>query len=341
MTCSISENDDQSPALADDQAATTAAAAHRPVGRRACGWAVMVAAAGLLAAAVFFLVLAPLLQPDVDPRIGRLAVTSNLSADETDTARRGSITDQLFVEPQTPWEHPLDPALAVAETGLEKMRAEVQDYTALMVKQERVGDTLMEEEWIRIKVRHARPEQSPPVAKSFYLRFEKPRSKIGQEVIWVEGRDDGKLVAHAGGLSNLMTVRLTPTGFIAMRGNRYPITELGIETLVVRMLEKGARDRAWEECEVRVDRETEIDGRPCTVITITHPRQREHFEFYQAKIYIDDELNLPVGYEGFLWPEQAGGPPQLLERYFYRNLEINVGLSDADFDPENPNYHFP
>lgn len=297
----------------------------------------------IAAVVVFFLMVAPLFQPDVDPGLHGMKITRNDQTDDPGTNKliRGSITDRLFVEPETAPAHPLDPALSVAAEGLETIRSELHDYTALLVKQERLGKKLMDEEWMQIKVRHARTDHSPPIPKSFYLKFEKPRSKIGQEVIWVEGRDDGKIVAHPPGLQNMMTLKLKPTGFLAMKGNRYPITELGIETLVVRMLEKGDRDRAWDECQVSLDRETEIDGRPCTVIIISHPEKRKHFEFHLAKIYIDDELNLPVGYESFLWPEQPGGEPVLLERYFYRDLKTNVGLTDMDFDPKNPAYKFP
>ena len=37
----------------------------------------------------------------------------------------------------------------------------------------------------------------------------------------------------------------------------------------------------------------------------------------------------------------AGGEPWLIERYFYRELEINPGLQDIDFDPDNPDYDYP
>ena len=107
------------------------------------------------------------------------------------------------------------------------------------------------------------------------------------------------------------------------------------------MIEKGERDRGHDECVVDIRRDVEIDGDRCTMITITHPVRRDYFEFHQARIYVNDELDLPVGYEGFDWPEKEGGEPVLVERYFYRELSINPGLTDADFDPDNPDYKFP
>ena len=52
------------------------------------------------------------------------------------------------------------------------------------------------------------------------------------------------------------------------------------------------------------------------------------------------QLHLPIRYEAYDWPAQAGDAPVLLEEYTYMNLQINQGFTDADFDVHNPNYHF-
>ena len=221
------------------------------------------------------------------------------------------------------------------------MRENIVDYTALMVKQERVGGKLLAEEYMECKIRHARSVANRDTPFSVYMKFVKPVDKAGQEAIWVDGVRDGNLVAHAAGLLNLIRVNLAPRGLLAMRGNRYPITEAGIEILLVRLLEKGIHDREYDECIVEYDRDVTINGHLGTAITITHPQKQPHFEFHIAKIFIDDELNLPVGYEGYLWPETPGGDPVLVEKYFYQNIELNVGLMDSDFDPDNPDYDYP
>ena len=287
-----------------------------------------------------WLVVAPLFQETVDPNLGGPSITRQADPEsQSQQALRGSITDLLVAERESPPEHPLDPALEVARLGLEKIRREIRDYTALMVKQERVKGKLLPEEFLRIKVRHADPKAS--VDRAFYVRHVKPQGLAGQEAIWIENRNNGKLVGHGAGIQRFIKLSLPPDGLLAMRNNRYPITELGIETLVVRMIEKGQRDRQYGECEVEYDRDLVIDGNRCTRITITHPVKRDHFEFFIAKIYIDDDLNLPVGYEGFDWPETEGGEPVLVESYFYRELRTNVGLKEIDFDPQNPDYDYP
>jgi hypothetical protein len=298
--------------------------------------------AGLaVAVLVFWFGVRPLLREPVDPNLAGPDITRTTPPDNDRTPQnRGSFTDLLFQEPATPADHPLDPALQIADLALERLRSEVRDYSALLVKQERVHDELRDEEFLRIKVRHARPAES--VNKAFYVRHVKPQSMAGQEAIWIDNENDGKLIGHGAGVQKFIKVRLRPDNWLAMRGNRYPITELGIETLLVRMIEMGRRDRRHEgECRVEYSRDLEFDGRPCTLISITHPRRDSSFDFHLARIYIDDTLQVPVGYESYQWPEEEGGEPLLVERYFYRELQINPGFQEIDFDPDNPDYDFP
>ena len=78
------------------------------------------------------------------------------------------------------------------------------------------------------------------------MKFLAPDNLKGQEVIYVEGANDGKLIGHAGsGLMALAGTKwLDPKGTLAMIGQRYPITELGIANLVRRLIEVGEHDDA-------------------------------------------------------------------------------------------------
>jgi hypothetical protein len=51
-------------------------------------------------------------------------------------------------------------------------------------------------------------------------------------------------------------------------------------------------------------------------------------------------LKLPVRFEAYGWPASPGGKPPLVEEVNFRNVEINRGYTDEDFDPSNPNYAF-
>ena len=50
------------------------------------------------------------------------------------------------IAPKTGIEHPLDRAVVLARTGLESMQQNIMDYTAVLVKRERVGDVLSDPE---------------------------------------------------------------------------------------------------------------------------------------------------------------------------------------------------
>jgi hypothetical protein len=237
-------------------------------------------------------------------------------------------------------EHPLDPALKIARDCLKYVHEKVYDYECILIKRERVGNTLNDQEWMFAKVRNRKVDEKIPL--SVYLRFLKPESVKGQECLWVEGKNNGKLIGHQGGRLGGLTpsIWLDPVGPIAMRGNRYPITEMGVENLVMKLIEKGERDRKQGECEVKFYEDAKINKRPCLLIEVKHPVQRDYFDFHIAQIYLDKELNVPVRYAAYTWPEAEGGEPLLLEEYTYVNVKVNVGFTDADFNDHNKEYGF-
>lgn len=238
-------------------------------------------------------------------------------------------------------EHPIDPLLALADEGFKRIDESIRDYTAKIVSQVRISGKLRPEKCMAVKVRHAHESETANTPLSVYLKMLKPNKVKGQEVIWVEGENDGRLIAHTTGMMNVKRFLLDPRGIVAMKGNRYPISEVGFKNLIAKMKEFGLKDREHDECEVTITRDVLVDNRPCTMIQVTHPVQRDYFSHHISKIYLDQGRDVLVGYEGFLWPEKPGEKPPLLERYFYLDMQINVGLTDEDFSPDNPEYDFP
>ncbi|HEY2761112.1 MAG TPA: DUF1571 domain-containing protein, partial [Pirellulales bacterium] len=177
---------------------------------------------------------------------------------------------------------------------------------------------------------------------SVYMKFLAPDDLAGQEVIYVDGANENKLIGHAGsGAAALLGAKwLVPSGPIAMFGQRYPITELGIANLTKRLIEIGEHDRQYGECYVWRNDHAMVGDRPCISITVMHPERRPVFIFHIARIFIDKEWMVPLHYEAYDWPRQPGEAPPLLERYTYTQLKLNLGLTDGDFDPRNPEYHF-
>lgn len=230
-----------------------------------------------------------------------------------------------------PGEHPLLPAIRWAKVTLAKLDA-IQDYSCIMVKRERIDGTLGDQEYMSVKVRHE--------PFSVYLGFVKPAKVKGQEAIFVRGRNNGDMLAHGNGMRKIFgTIPLKPDSYLAMAGNRYPITEMGLRRLVERLIEVGENDSKFGECDVKASPK-KINGKEVVCLQVTHPVPRKEFLFHIAKVYIDTQTNLPMRYESYDWPAETGGTPPLMEEYTYLNLKLNNGFTDKDFDVTNPAYQF-
>lgn len=230
-------------------------------------------------------------------------------------------------------EHPLMPVIRWAEK--ERPRIEqIEDYTALLTKQECIDGVVQEAQVMEVKIRHK------PL--SFYLKFRYPKAMNGQEAILVKGQNNDKIVGHGVGVQRAVgTLHLDPEGPIAMRGNKYSMVNLGVLTLIDKLLEVGRQDSKYGECEVKYYENVKVADRDCLLIQVLHPVPRKNFMFHEARIYVDSELNMPIRYESYDWPKKQGEAPMLIEAYTYQNLKLNVGLKDIDFDPANPAYKYP
>ena len=244
---------------------------------------------------------------------------------------------QLLVEESnTPPEHPLDPVLELARRITRQMETEVVDYTATVVKRERIKGKVGNEDYMQVKIRHD-SQTDPNIPFAVYLIYVPPSATAGREVIWIRGQNDDKLLTHQFGL----LLKLPPTGLLAMMGNKYPVYDIGMMNLVRKLVEKGERDRQVSQCQVEIFEDQLVGDRPCRLIQVTHPEPLPELDYYLAQIYIDNELELPIRYAAYQWPTTEGAEPELEEEYTYLNLRVNVGLTDQDFSTSNPEYGFP
>jgi hypothetical protein len=226
-------------------------------------------------------------------------------------------------------EHPLKPVLNWAIGQLPAIE-NLKDYSATLVKRERVNGVVGGYEYLSLKVRHK--------PFSVYARFLAPAAIKGQEVIYIRGQNHGNLWAHR--RRGLGTLSIMPNSPIAMKGERYPITDAGLLNLVRRLVEVAQEDVKHGECEVRYFPGAKVNQRLCTCVQVIHPVPRRNFRFYLARIFVDDELKLPIRYEAYEWPATPGADSELIEEYTYLDLKLNNGFTDADFSTMNPNYRF-
>jgi hypothetical protein len=232
--------------------------------------------------------------------------------------------------PAAPAEHPLKAAIRLAEQSREAA-SEMKDYRAVFTKRELVGGKMYASE-MQMKFR------KEPF--SVYLRFTNPEH-AGREALFVEGRNENKMLAHDTGLKAIVgTVALDPQSPTALAEARYPVTRIGIENLVTGVIAMWEKESAFGECEVKYYPEAKLGERPVIVIESSHPVRRKEFRFAMTRLWLDKETRLPARIQQYDFPPAPGAQPVPVEDYTYTNVEPNVRLTDADFDARNPQYRF-
>lgn len=217
--------------------------------------------------------------------------------------------------------------------GARERLAEIDDYTYTLRKQERVDNKLLKPQQLATKIRHE--------PFSVYLRFLAPADIEGKEAIYIEGKNDGKLIGHGVGLQGLLgTQKLDPKGTIAMMGNRNPITDSGMKNLLTKLSKQLERDDFDALFEVKPVEDDTVDNRPCQCFEIHNTKRSKDLPFAKSKTCFDREWKLPVRFQRYYWSSSDGGEPILVEDYTYQKVKFDVGLTDKDFDPENPDYEF-
>lgn len=238
------------------------------------------------------------------------------------------------------WEtHPLARAIKFAAEHRTFIDEHVKDFSCILAKRERINGRLHDYEYLRTNVRRDQSSGGQTVPFSVYAEFLAPKKLVGRKVLYVEGRNDNKMLVRNGGLRfGHVIVNISPTSDAVLRESRYPITELGLSNVVSRLIDQAKHDiivdPAAKNTEVVFYQNAEIDGRVCTHIRVTHPTEDHIFEFHQANVYVDDELKVPLRVESYMWPKNAGEPPLLTEEYTYTRLKLNVGLTDRDFSED-------
>ena len=263
-------------------------------------------------------------------------------AQVTTANRIGLPRSQQELPPPPPVPHPLVPAMQLAGESYAFLRDQVSDYSCVIVKQERIDGRLKPMEFISAKVRHQKFFNGRQAQRaSIYLRFLGPEDMADREVLWVEGTNGGKMVVRRGGTRfQYLTLELDPAGDAALQYSRYPTSESGMINMVRKLIDVGTADMQYGECEVEIFEDVKVDNRPCKCVQVVHPRRRSVFLFNIVRIFIDNDVPVPVRYEAYDWPASDSEPPPLIEEYTFRNIRLNVGFSDSEFQRNYSEYKF-
>lgn len=200
-----------------------------------------------------------------------------------------------------------------------------ESYTAIFHKQERIKGWLKTRETVQLKFK-----------KPFkvYMKWIEGPGK-GRVVYYVEGWNDNRILVREPALRGTVTFNLRPQGPLAMQGSRHPITEVGLERLVKIFMDHLQKGWGSAEFELRRGQEEMLFRRWTLPVEIVFPRDpRNGYYCYRSIISFDLEKKVPIRVRNFDWEDR------LIEDYGYEDLQLNEGLTDADFDPNNPKSRF-
>jgi hypothetical protein len=219
---------------------------------------------------------------------------------------------------------PLDaPLQLLAEAA--RTYSRVQDYTCTMVKQERVKGQLQPEHSMTVKFR------KQPF--SVFMQWSAPRNMNGQQVCFVEGKNNGMMRVRSSGLLGAVGwVSISPQDPRALEHSRHTITEAGIGNLLTRIQRDWLQERNHNRSKVSMA-EYDFAGSRCIRIEVAHTERIAQAYCYRTVLYLDKQSRLPVRCECYDWPSPGGTPGgELLEVFSYLNMRFNVGLTDREFN---------
>ena len=206
----------------------------------------------------------------------------------------------------------------------EQALTNVDHYTALFHRVEFVDGKLIPEEVVFLKFK--RPFK-------LYMRWVKPSK--GQESLYIQGANDNRIRAHGSGIIGLVTVNLDPTSTQAMQKSRHPITEAGLHNLVRTIASNVQKALQSGELVSRDHGEKTVYGRRTRELEgVLSKDKSKGYYCYRCVVNVDLETRMPIRAQIFDENER------LVECYGFEKLTLNPGLTDKDFDPENPEYQF-
>lgn len=255
--------------------------------------------------------------------------------DETDQTSSEQPSEQPSVK-----KHPLDWAIRYAEARFDYIRDDIEDYTCRLVKRERIGGELQDYQHADVWVRCQQSMEDQNIEPlSVYMEFLAPPRIRGRRLLYVEGRHDNQVLVRKGGaLLSYVRVRIDPNGAAAKRESNYPISDIGMDQIIERLIDQMRQDIRHDpdgaNTKVATFRSAKVKDRTCTHIRVTHPKKSDGLTFHRASLYVDDQLHVPIRLVAYDWPKSEDDTPDLIEEYNYLRLRLNVGLTNQDFNPE-------
>lgn len=215
----------------------------------------------------------------------------------------------------------------------------VDAYSVVFNKQERIQGDLSETQTIDMKVRH-----SP----SFGIYMKWKNGDTGRQLLYNEDYEDKKMCVKLGGFKGrlLPAIKLEPTSPEAMAQARYPVTEagiLGMLKLLVFHRQNDLKNGQGVRC-VRLE-DTEFDDRKCYCFLYEYDSPEFNKTYRKSLLMLDARYHVPLRVINHTWTENSEGltaseldDQTLIEDYSFLNLDFGKEMVTIDFSRDNPAY---
>lgn len=215
------------------------------------------------------------------------------------------------------------PDWVILEMGLLKYDT-IKDYTATLLKQERIGGKMQGVETIELKYR------VKPTA--IYAKWIDGPFK-GREALYNSTVSTKMIRVREGPPLSIIPVTVPLDSAIAKRGTNHLLTEIGLGYMLELILRDYLKASPVGDLTRKDIGLQEIDGKPVFVMESTLKKNpKQNYYCYRLTHYIDYINSFEVKVEVYDWNNQ------MFEMFTYLKIRENVGLKDIDFDQNNPAY---
>lgn len=215
----------------------------------------------------------------------------------------------------------------------------IDTYTVLFNKQERISGDLSDLQTIDLKVRHQ-------PSFSVYMKWQ--NGDKGRQLLYNEDYEDKKMVVKLGGLKGriLPGIKLDPHGPEAMAAARYPVTEAGILGMVKQIIVHRKNDLKHGHGVTCVRLPNQVfDERDCYCFRYEYHSNEFNAQYRKSIILIDSRYHIPLNVINHTWAKEAEGLSTeqldeltLIENYSFSHVDFGRELVAEEFSRENKAY---
>lgn len=215
----------------------------------------------------------------------------------------------------------------------------IDSYSVIFDKQERIQGDLGDVQTIEMKVRHE-------PAFSVYMKWK--NGDTGRQLLYNEEYEDKNMVVKLGGFKGriLPAIKLQPTGPEAMAQARYPVTEaglLGMMKLLVQHRQNDVKNGRGVRC-VRLEN-SEFDDRECYCFLYEYESPEFNSTYRKTLLLLDARYHIPLRVINHTWTNSSEGltateldEQTLIEDYSFKAIDFGRKLVVEEFSRDNPAY---